>query len=409
MFSQSKVSKKKVIVLAAVCAFSLSFARQVSALDVDASYQTTWVDPHQRSVLTAQRGELKAELTRNQPIFSDSPEKYIGGLKIFLNDKSVYEDYFLKEQRAINGPWLSKDKALRTVFIDLMRPDVPYDYSETDTVYGYHMDAQTRKVTKSVSKALPVDTEQANEKTVEVRDSEYADVQATLSCDIVSADSPTNWQLVIKKGDKVVFSGNPTTPDVSSDMERWNPPRCYGPFVTSLDGSGNAQVVLYVEPVMTKGSGESTFYRQKIYYFDDASQTEKVVTTSFGEDNPRFLSIGKSAAMLLACEDWSLENDIWQGSAGPLQIWKWDQNKLINVAKDYPDEIRKHAKGSLARFLSDRSTNDKADCWLIGYVGDLCLLGESTKALTELDVYKTARTEKAHDQIIEQLKKHGYL
>jgi len=34
--------------------------------------------PPQEKRFTAQAGELKAELTRNQPIFSDSPEKYIG-------------------------------------------------------------------------------------------------------------------------------------------------------------------------------------------------------------------------------------------------------------------------------------------------------------------------------------------
>jgi len=68
-----------------------------------------------------------------------------------------------------------------------------------------------------------------------------------------------------------------------------------------------------------KGSGESTFYRQKIYYFDDASQTEKVVTTSFGEDNPRFLSIGKSAAMLLAAR---------------IGVWKTISGKAARDAAD---------------------------------------------------------------------------
>ena len=232
-----------------------------------------------------------------------------------------------------------------------MPPDEPGNFSETDTVFSYHMDAHTKKVTKTLSTAIPVDLEQTNQKTFEVRDSAYGDVEAWLSCDRVSTDSPSNWQLVIKKGNKVVFSGNPASPDVLSDMERWNPPRCYGPFTTSLDGSGKAQVVLFVEPVMTKGAGESTFYWQKIYYFDDVSQTEKVVTTSFGEDNPRFMSVGKSTEKLLASEDWNLENDIWQGDAGPLEIWKWDLDKLINVVRQYPDEIRKHAQGSLARFF----------------------------------------------------------
>jgi len=37
--------------------------------------------------------------------------------------------------KGINGPAVER-QSTADVFIDLMRPDVPYDYSETDTVYA---------------------------------------------------------------------------------------------------------------------------------------------------------------------------------------------------------------------------------------------------------------------------------
>lgn len=383
-----------------VCSF---FGSQALALDVDSSYQTTWFDPHQRNVLTAERGPLKAELTVNQPIFSGGPDRSIGGLKIRLDNKVIYEDRYPKDQRLIDGPWLSDDESSPTIFVELMRPDSPGDYSESQKVFAYKVNSDNNWVSKTVATTYAIDTKQANEKTMAIRDGEYGGVEATLSSNSLSTKNLDGWQLVISKGNKKLLAENPVTPDVSSNEERWNPPRCHGPFVTSLNNDGKVQVVLMFETVMDKPGGCYTVYSQKIYYIDEAGEV-KSTTTSFGAINPRFVSIGQPSVLRLISEDWSLARDIWEEDPGPLQIWKWDKNKLVNVTKEYPEEIKKHKDGVLARY-----NQDKSSCWLLGYIGDLLNLGEKDKAFSELEAYKTQTTEKYHDRIIEQLKQHGYM
>jgi hypothetical protein len=214
-----------------LCLFAAAvaiLAPPAMALDVDAAYKTTWVDPFQRSVLTTELNTLKAELTRRQPIFSGCPEECTGGLKIFLNGKFIYQDSYAAVQRQISGPWFSKDGDPPTVFVELTAPDSPGDYGEPEAVIAYKVDPHTGAVSRSISKTIAIDDEQANERTVEVKDSQYGDTEATLSCDKISADNPSNWQLVIKKAGKTVFSGNPASPDVCSNAGKWNPPHAYG-------------------------------------------------------------------------------------------------------------------------------------------------------------------------------------
>jgi hypothetical protein len=96
------------------------------------------------------------------------------------------------------------------------------------------------------------------------------------------------------------------------------------------------------------------------------------------------------------------------GSGGPIQFWRWSdkERKLVECTREYPTQIKRHAAASLTQFTSEPHN---PDCYLIGYVADLLLLGQKDTAMTELLKRQTPNTKAASEEILTQLKKQGYL
>jgi hypothetical protein len=86
-----------------------------------------------------------------------------------------------------------------------------------------------------------------------------------------------------------------------------------------------------------------------------------------------------------------------------LQIWEWGKsNKLVNVTKQFPNEIKRHSRAALAGLKSGHTLGN-----LLAYVGDLCLLNRKKLAIKELHRFNS--DTETNDKITAQLKSANYL
>ena len=156
---------------------------------------------------------------------------------------------------------------------------------------------------------------------------------------------------------------------------------------------------------------------ERIYYFDKRSKKIKSKTHYWEGNYPRLADLKNDGQKQFITEDYKLESSRWteredanQRTGGPIQIWQWTKNnELKNVSRGYPGEIRKHAKACLGGYGTIEHAAFPSESNIIAYVGDLCLLGETNKALSELNKLQTDKIKKAHVQIIQQLEQLGYL
>jgi hypothetical protein len=405
-----RVKRKLHNLLLLLCAYLTTSMPQALGVDVCNGYTTNWVDPHLESVFTSTVKPLKAVLSVNDPLFSSSPETCTGRLSIYLNSKRAFNEKIRGAKRFINGPWIvDTDKHEPIVVLYKCPLDRPGVTNEGETSFGYLYDAAKKRFTKMTPPKSWADSAQEAPAVKCRRTATSSNTSATVKWDSQNRNN-SNWTLRISRQGKTLVSGPMPTVNLSKqDRPVWSTPRCYGPFVVSLDGSGEPQVDLRYELVLNKGKGSSTYYFERIFYYDEKTRRMKSVTRRWGENNPRFADLNHDGRLRFVTEDWGLMNAAFNEDGGPLQIWEWDKShKLVDVTRQFPDEVKKHARFAREPYL-DRQLPELDTPKLLGYFADLCLLGKQGEVRSLLRRGKTPTTRHAHKQMLAQLKKHGYI
>lgn len=397
------------------CAYLAAFVISLSVPESTAGfypiegYETKWQNPVINTTYTARHQSVGATLTVTENTFFDGPvDKTTGKLEFFVNKRKSQEEK-LGPMRDLGGLFIGLDKKKRTsVYINV---SLPHSYTNHFT----YIQKGPAKVFRKVSPTTD-DMPKALCATEICRRSSCGNTEATLSWIKPALDvDATDWKLIIKKGRKVIHSsfldttnsGDPALPPLRGAAFQ-------GPYLTSLDGSGNVQVDLRIDSMVSEEHSSYRVAFEKIYYFDKRKKQMKARVHYWGMACPRFARLKNDGSTQIISEDFQLEHDCWSDrehvsnqNGGPLQIWQWTKdNQLKNVSRDYPEEIRKHARAALNQYMAGKlsSQND-----LIAYVGDLCLLGEEKKALAELKRLETPDMQPLHDHLISELRKKHYL
>ncbi|MBK9145529.1 MAG: hypothetical protein IPM23_23905 [Candidatus Melainabacteria bacterium] len=243
------------------------------------------------------------------------------------------------------------------------------------------------------------------------------EVEATWSASPGNLDSGgRDFELVVKKDNQVMFAdkldkdlplrdGEKQAADYSVVLS--------GPVIVSLTGDSRKQVVARLSvPVVRDGNNDQRHF--EIIIFESESGVFKRVTRSWLSFPPHLADLELDGKLEFVTQDGGLADALWHkqgsalktGSGGPIQIWRFDGEALVDVTRQMPGEIERHAAASLKQFESEP---DHPECYLLGYTGDLMLLGRVEEALRELSRLETEPVKKEKPAITEQLKKFGYL
>jgi len=379
-------------------------------MDVIYGYEANWIDPRQESVFTTSLDKLKAELTVTSPIFDTSPDAATGQLRIFSEAKHPYLILFRDKRRSIEGPWIiHSENGEPRVVVDIQPVDKPGVTDVGQTTFAYKHDPSSGTFDKLPSRKLMVDVAQEAGAISGTRIAAGRDITAKVQWQALHRDN-SHWTLNIKKGSKTLVSGPMKTDELGKVSRHGSSePHCYGPYVRSLDGSGQPQIDLRYEIWVDKGKGETTIVYERIYFYDNRTRKLKSVTQFWGENNPRFADLRHDGRPRFVTEDWQLQHDAFNDFGGPLQIWEWTRrHKLLNVTRQFPQEIRKHAKVCWDEYQKEEG-KERTNHLLLSYYGDLCLVGESKKAISALQKSQSAGEKELHQIILGQLRKYRYL
>ncbi len=401
--SRGKLSLPKTISCAAMCFSLLQAATPGAYADLmsASTYQANWVAPRQKSIFTSCQGPVSAKLTLNAHTFEDGKARTSGKLQISRKGKLFYSESFVSQKNKadivkISGPRLFNVEGDSEPAILLQ-----VQCYQTVDVLEYDYDAKTGRYNKRKPSTNSDDARAHGNKMKGVRVATAGNTKTTLHWDQeLYNHGGSNWNLQIKRGRKVVWSRPLELPKISGDQGKTDLiPECFGPFVTAtLDPSGK----ILVDTRVTRIVDDARLGCEMIYYYDRASRKMKVSTHEWGLNNPRLADLRGDPAHAqvdFVTEDWSLSQP---EMGGPLQIWQWGKgNKLVNVTTQFPTEIKRHSRAALAEFKTEHSGSN-----LLGYIGDLCLLHQKTKALKELK--RLNSDTETNDKIIAQLKAAKY-
>lgn len=224
------------------------------------------------------------------------------------------------------------------------------------------------------------------------------------------------WTLELKREGRVGWSG-PVDVPVDEKRENGRVMECFGPVIMSLDQTGKPKVLFRCGVAVEDADGQDDMrYVELIFYYDDVSKKFKCSTHAWGNVMPHLADHEHDGKIEFITQNFEFAKALWKkkdakltsGSGGPIQLWRWSdkEGKLVERTREYDVQIKRHAAASLTQFTSEPHN---PDCYLLGYVADLLLLGQKDLALTELLTRQTPNTKAASDEILEQLKKHGYL
>lgn len=374
-----------------------------------------FINPNVTTKLTASLDGFDAKVEMNAPAFpSDGCIPMIktdATLEIHKQGKTVGRQRFT-DFESFFGPRLTANlKAPPTVTIGAIIPNQP-DYQTFDYADG----SGKYKHTKGDG---PQSDDSKEEPVIHaVRTTSKDDVTAIVTWNAFFGNlnnGGDDWKIMIKKGERTAFSA-PIEVPLREKRISGRAIECFGPIVTSLDGTGDLKVLIrYAVPVSNAAGQEDMRYFELIYHYDSASKTYKCSTQPWGSEPPHLADHNRDGTIEFITQNANLADALWRssgskltsGSGGALQILQWGKkNQLIDVTNLFAADVKRHATACLVQF-TDEPHNP--DCYLIGYIADLCTLGEKDKALSELKDRGTPNTVAAHEQILDALKKNGYL
>jgi hypothetical protein len=363
------------------------------------SYRTNWVTPSQKRIFTDTQGEVKAQMIVKRHIFEGGDPKTNAKLTIVRKGKLAGSDSYVSKKGArivnVSGPRLiatgDQDEPAIRVQKQCYEEVHQYEYTYDDTTGRYKrgepsLDASDIRSQPNTMTGFCTAT--------------AGNTTATLKWKQELFDfGGSDWKLQIKRGRRVIFT-KLLDPPALDQAKQDKTPECFGPYVTtSIDPRRKTLVDLR----MTRIVDHARLGCEVIYYYDRASRKMKCSTHEWGLNAPRLADLRAdpdNEQIDFVTEDWSLSKP---DMSGPLQIWEWGKsNKLVNVTKQFPNEIKRHSLAALAALKSEHTRGN-----LLAYIGDLCLLNRKKLAIKEL--HRLNSDTETNDKITAQLKSANYI
>lgn len=377
-----------------------------------------FVNPRVTTELESSFADVVARLVLVMPAFAvdgclPPPPQSTAELTVLRGGKPLLKEKF-RGYSSLSGPTLTANREHPpTVTLDLVSP------LEELRNYDFEIESGRYNLNDGEQKRLEADTQTDTPGIRARREATAGDleVEATWSASPGNLDNGgRDFELIVKKGSDVMFAetldkdlplldGEKQAADLSVVLS--------GPVIVSLTGDSRKQVVVRLSvPVVCDGSNDQRHF--EIIVFENEWGVFKRITRSWRSFAPHLADLDRDGKLEFVTQDGGLADALWHkpgsalktGSGGPIQIWRFDGEALVDVTRQMPREIERHAAASLKQFESEP---DHPECYLLGYTGDLMLLGRGEKALQELSRLETESVKREKPAITEQLKKFGYL
>ncbi|MGD9679851.1 MAG: hypothetical protein AB7W16_01590 [Candidatus Obscuribacterales bacterium] len=378
----------------------------------------SFVNPRVTTELESSLDDVVAKLVLVTPAFAvdgclPPPPRSTAELTVLRGGKPLLKQKF-KGYSSLSGPTLTANKEQPpTVTLDLVSP------LEEFKNYDFEIESGRYKLNDGDERGPEADPQKDTPAIKARRRATSGDleVETTWSASPGNLDNGgRDFELVIKKGGDVMFAekldkdlplldGEREATDLSVVLS--------GPVIVSLTGDSRKQVVARLSiPVECQGNNDLRHF--EIIVFENEWGVFKRITRSWRSFPPHLADIDRDGKLEFVTQDGGLADALWRkqgsslktGSGGPIQIWRFDGAALVDVTRKIPEAVERHASACLKQFESEP---DHPDCYLLGYTGDLMLLGKGEKALQELSRLETESVKKEKPAITEQLKKFGYL
>ncbi|MCA9801911.1 MAG: hypothetical protein KC777_08000 [Cyanobacteria bacterium HKST-UBA02] len=378
----------------------------------------SFINPRVTTELESSLDDVVAKLVLVTPAFAvdgclPSPPQSTAELTVLRGGKPLLKQKF-KGYNSLSGPTLTANKEQPpTVTLDLVSP------LEEFKNFDFEIESGRYKLASDEAKRPEPDSRIETPEIKARRQVSSGDLDALVTWTASSGsidNGGKGFELVIKKGDDVMFAESLDKDLPLPDGEKPAADQSVvlsGPVIVSLTGDSRKQIVARLSvPVECDGNSDQRYF--EIIVYENPWGVFKRITRSWRSFAPHLAESGKDGKLVFVTQDGGLADALWRkqgsalktGSGGPIQIWRFDGEALVDVTRKMPGEIERHAAASLKQFESEP---DHPECYLLGYTGDLMLLGKSEKALQELSRLETESVKKEKPAITEQLRKFGYL
>ncbi len=372
-----------------------------------------FLNPELKSSYTSSLDGVTAKVTTTNFAFptdgcKTGSSKCVATLQVSRQGKTVLTKNF-SGMSSISGPrMVANVKSPPTVTVDFV--DAHENY------YSWDFDKKSGSYKKAGDCPEPTADEKRTEPPIySVRTTKAGTTTATLKWNASFGNlnnGGTSFNLEIKNGLNIVWSGllPLNVPDTNLDGRSIE---CFGPVVLPLDNTKKQFVLVRcVVPVTENGSEDLKCV--DFIFFDNGSSKYKCFAQQWSGAAPHLADHERDGVVEFITQNHEFGKTLWSGqgaklkngSGGPMQIWRWKKDGLVDVTNELPVEVKRHADASLKQFKSEP---DHPECYLLGYVADLCLLGQQQNALNVLDQLATPNSVKEKNLILERLKAFGYL
>ncbi len=372
-----------------------------------------FIDPDVRSTYTSGLDGVTAKMVVIDSAFPTDgcrtgKSKNAATLQIFRNKKLVMTKNY-SGFTYLSGPRVTANLRLP--------PSVTVDFVDVHETYlQYVWDKKTGKYKELGDGPEPANDEKRAEPPVFAqRHTTSGALSATMTWNANWGNlnnGGTAFSVEIKKGSDICWSDKIALDVPGMDLDGRSI-ECFGPIILPFDG-GKKQFVTVRCLVPVKRDNVEDQQAFDFVFYDDGSKKFKFVSQNWSGSLPHLADHDRDGNVEFITQDYDFGKPFWtgkdsvlkRGSGGPMQIWRWQKDKFVNVTRELPKDLKRHAAASLKQFKSEP---DHPEGYLLGYVGDLFLLGEQKNALNVLEQLATPNTVKQKDVILDQFKEHGYL
>lgn len=247
---------------------------------------------------------------------------------------------------------------------------------------------------------LPTDAAMSTTKTTK-----KDNVQATLSYEKLEGDASFRGvQLQITRAGQTVFNQTPTIDEYDRPLIDF----AENAFqVQDLDGDREPEVIV---DFYTGGAHCCTY--SLIYRYDAAKKTYSAMKHDWGNVGYALERIGKDKELVFKSNDdrFAYAFASFAASGFPLQIWKYQQGKLVDVTRRFPKQVYGNAYQYWQSYQEARSQDsDETKGLLAAYLADKYLLGQERDGWQQVQkVYQERDRREFFAQLRQFLKETGY-
>ncbi|BAS58939.1 hypothetical protein LBWT_49070 [Leptolyngbya boryana IAM M-101] len=215
-----------------------------------------------------------------------------------------------------------------------------------------------------------------------------------------------NLRLKIQRSNQTVFDKAPGSEEYDRPLLDWNAEDQDSFLVRDLNGDQEPEVIL---DFFTGGAHCCTY---SLIYHYDAKQQQYVESRAFwgnlgyqlqdleGDGKVEFMSANDSFAYAFTS---------YAASAFPIQIWRFENGKMIDVTRTYPKLIHSHAYRLWQAYQEVKGNDADVRGILAAYLADKYLLGQQEDGWKRLrQVYQESDREEYFVNLRKFLKESGY-